>query len=236
MAKQISVDISRVGMSGPRSPRPPPFVRETRAPPAVRTTVRRRWSPTCACARTAATTSRSPHVSGSSSSRMSGAGAKRRASCVRSIRWCSSTPSPTRERVAAAERSTGLHDAIVVGGAEIGEMPIALAVMDFTFLGGSMGSVVGEKFYPRRRAGDRPADAAGVGRRLGRRPYAGGRAVADADGQDRGGSGRAAGGGAALRSVLAHPTTAGSPRASPLSVTSSSPSPVRCSRSRDPGW
>jgi acetyl-CoA carboxylase carboxyl transferase beta subunit len=51
------------------------------------------------------------------------------------------------DRLEAAERSTGLHDAILVGQAEIGEMPIALAVMDFTFLGGSMGSVVGEKFY-----------------------------------------------------------------------------------------
>src|SRR4029079_18208697 len=34
-----------------------------------------------------------------------------------------------------------------VGAATIGEMPVALAVMDFTFLGGSMGSVVGEKFW-----------------------------------------------------------------------------------------
>jgi acetyl-CoA carboxylase carboxyl transferase subunit beta len=51
------------------------------------------------------------------------------------------------DRIEAAERATGLRDAILVGQAEIGEMPISLAVMDFTFLGGSMGSVVGEKFY-----------------------------------------------------------------------------------------
>ena len=51
------------------------------------------------------------------------------------------------ERLTAAERQTGLHDAMVVGAAEIGGMPVALAVMDFTFLGGSMGSVVGEKFF-----------------------------------------------------------------------------------------
>jgi acetyl-CoA carboxylase carboxyl transferase beta subunit len=54
---------------------------------------------------------------------------------------------PYSERLAAAERQTGLHDAMLVGAAEIGGMPVALAVMDFTFLGGSMGSVVGEKFF-----------------------------------------------------------------------------------------
>jgi acetyl-CoA carboxylase carboxyl transferase beta subunit len=54
---------------------------------------------------------------------------------------------PYQERIAAAERSTGLRDAILVGEARIGDMTLALAVMDFTFLGGSMGSVVGEKFY-----------------------------------------------------------------------------------------
>jgi acetyl-CoA carboxylase carboxyl transferase subunit beta len=54
---------------------------------------------------------------------------------------------PYPERLAAAERGTGLHDAVLVGGAEIGELPVAVAVMDFTFLGGSMGSVVGEKVF-----------------------------------------------------------------------------------------
>jgi acetyl-CoA carboxylase carboxyl transferase beta subunit len=54
---------------------------------------------------------------------------------------------PYPERLEAAERSTGLRDAMLAGQAEIGEMPISLAVMDFTFLGGSMGAVVGEKFY-----------------------------------------------------------------------------------------
>ena len=54
---------------------------------------------------------------------------------------------PYLERIAAAERSTGLRDAVLVGEAQIGDMAVALAVMDFTFLGGSMGSVVGEKVY-----------------------------------------------------------------------------------------
>ncbi len=54
---------------------------------------------------------------------------------------------PYPERLDAAERATGMHDAVLVGQAAIGEMPVALVVMDFTFLGGSMGSVVGEKFW-----------------------------------------------------------------------------------------
>ena len=54
---------------------------------------------------------------------------------------------PYPERITEAERKTGLRDAVLVGSAEIGELPVALAVMDFTFLGGSMGSVVGEKVF-----------------------------------------------------------------------------------------
>jgi acetyl-CoA carboxylase carboxyl transferase beta subunit len=54
---------------------------------------------------------------------------------------------PYPERLTAAERQTGLRDAVLVGSAEIGGLPVALVVMDFTFLGGSMGSVVGEKFF-----------------------------------------------------------------------------------------
>lgn len=43
------------------------------------------------------------------------------------------------------KKSTGLKDAVVTGLAAMNHHPIALGVMDFTFLGGSMGSVVGEK-------------------------------------------------------------------------------------------
>jgi acetyl-CoA carboxylase carboxyl transferase subunit beta len=53
---------------------------------------------------------------------------------------------PYPDRLAAATGATGLRDAAVVGAAALGGTPIALAVMDFSFLGGSMGSVVGEKF------------------------------------------------------------------------------------------
>ena len=51
-----------------------------------------------------------------------------------------------KERLAEAEIATGLGDAMVIGRAEIERLPCALAVMDFSFMGGSMGSVVGEKF------------------------------------------------------------------------------------------
>jgi len=43
------------------------------------------------------------------------------------------------------QKSTGLKDAVLTGICKIGEHRAALGVMDFGFLGGSMGSVVGEK-------------------------------------------------------------------------------------------
>ena len=43
------------------------------------------------------------------------------------------------------QKSTGLKDAVITGVCKIGEYRAALGVMDFKFLGGSMGSVVGEK-------------------------------------------------------------------------------------------
>jgi acetyl-CoA carboxylase carboxyl transferase subunit beta len=53
---------------------------------------------------------------------------------------------PYTERLAEAEMATGLGDAIVCGRAAIEGEACRLAVMDFSFMGGSMGSVVGEKF------------------------------------------------------------------------------------------
>jgi acetyl-CoA carboxylase carboxyl transferase subunit beta len=52
---------------------------------------------------------------------------------------------PYTERLAEAEVSTGLGEAMVTGEAAIEERACELAVMDFAFMGGSMGSVVGEK-------------------------------------------------------------------------------------------
>src|SRR5918911_2794767 len=53
---------------------------------------------------------------------------------------------PYTERLAEAELSTGLGEAIVIGQAAVEGRQCELAVMDFTFMGGSMGSVVGEEF------------------------------------------------------------------------------------------
>jgi len=53
---------------------------------------------------------------------------------------------PYTERLAEAELNTGLGEAMVIGQAAIEEQSCQLAVMDFSFMGGSMGRVVGEKF------------------------------------------------------------------------------------------
>src|SRR6266480_3952093 len=52
---------------------------------------------------------------------------------------------PYTERLAEAEVATGLGDAMVTGHATLDGAPFQLAVMDFAFMGGSMGRVVGEK-------------------------------------------------------------------------------------------
>jgi acetyl-CoA carboxylase carboxyl transferase beta subunit len=52
---------------------------------------------------------------------------------------------PYTERLAEAELSTGLGEAMMIGSAAIEGQSCELAVIDFSFMGGSMGSVVGEK-------------------------------------------------------------------------------------------
>ncbi|HZQ66403.1 MAG TPA: acetyl-CoA carboxylase carboxyltransferase subunit beta [Gaiellaceae bacterium] len=59
------------------------------------------------------------------------------------------------ERLAEAELKTGQGDALVAGRAEIDGQACELSIMDFAFMGGSMGSVVGEKFV---RACERAAE------------------------------------------------------------------------------
>ncbi len=49
------------------------------------------------------------------------------------------------DRLRELTEKTGLTDAVKTGLGQINGHPIALGVMDFRFLGGSMGSVVGEK-------------------------------------------------------------------------------------------
>jgi len=50
-----------------------------------------------------------------------------------------------RDRIPEAIRKTSLHDAARWGTGTIDGKPAVVAAMDFTFIGGSMGSVVGEK-------------------------------------------------------------------------------------------
>jgi acetyl-CoA carboxylase carboxyl transferase beta subunit/acetyl-CoA carboxylase carboxyl transferase alpha subunit len=50
-----------------------------------------------------------------------------------------------RDRLERARRETGLNEAVVTGTARINGRDCVLAVFDFGFMGGSMGSVVGEK-------------------------------------------------------------------------------------------
>ena len=49
------------------------------------------------------------------------------------------------DRLAGAQQATGMRDAAVWGVGVLGGSPVALCVMDFAFMGGSMGAVVGEK-------------------------------------------------------------------------------------------
>jgi acetyl-CoA carboxylase carboxyl transferase subunit beta len=50
-----------------------------------------------------------------------------------------------KERLKENQKKSGLKEAVVSGDALIKGYPVSLAVMDFSFMGGSMGSVVGEK-------------------------------------------------------------------------------------------
>jgi len=49
------------------------------------------------------------------------------------------------DRIKESQSGTGLRDGVVTGICSVNSMPLALAVLDFRFMGGSMGSVVGEK-------------------------------------------------------------------------------------------
>lgn len=50
-----------------------------------------------------------------------------------------------RARLQKSQKATGLLDAIIVGEGKLGGRPLLIAAMEFNFMGGSMGSVVGEK-------------------------------------------------------------------------------------------
>jgi acetyl-CoA carboxylase carboxyl transferase subunit beta len=50
-----------------------------------------------------------------------------------------------RDRIKATMQKTGREDALICGRGEIDRIPVILSLLDFSFMGGSMGSVVGEK-------------------------------------------------------------------------------------------
>ncbi len=49
------------------------------------------------------------------------------------------------DRLKTAQEETGMRDGLLAGVASLGGKPVSVAIMDFFFMGGSMGSVVGEK-------------------------------------------------------------------------------------------
>nr|YP_009948504.1 acetyl-CoA carboxylase carboxyltransferase beta subunit [Berchemia lineata]QOH97685.1 acetyl-CoA carboxylase carboxyltransferase beta subunit [Berchemia lineata]WRM54092.1 acetyl-CoA carboxylase subunit [Phyllanthus cochinchinensis] len=52
---------------------------------------------------------------------------------------------PYKNRIDSYQRKIGLTDAVQTGTGQLNGIPVAVGVMDFQFMGGSMGSVVGEK-------------------------------------------------------------------------------------------
>jgi acetyl-CoA carboxylase carboxyl transferase subunit beta len=52
---------------------------------------------------------------------------------------------PYHERLVSAQKSSGYDEAVIVGTCKLDGIPVALGVMVFDFIGGSMGSVVGER-------------------------------------------------------------------------------------------
>uniref|UniRef100_A0AAU6ND53 Acetyl-coenzyme A carboxylase carboxyl transferase subunit beta, chloroplastic n=1 Tax=Ivesia arizonica var. saxosa TaxID=670305 RepID=A0AAU6ND53_9ROSA len=52
---------------------------------------------------------------------------------------------PYKDRIDSYQKNTGLTEAVQTGTGQLNGIPVAIGVMDFQFMGGSMGSVVGEK-------------------------------------------------------------------------------------------
>lgn len=51
-----------------------------------------------------------------------------------------------KDRIAAAQKSTGETDALIVVKGNLESLPVVVSAFEFKFMGGSMGSVVGERF------------------------------------------------------------------------------------------
>ena len=88
------------------------------------------------------------------------------------------------DQLKGTTRKVGPGDAYRAGTATIGGITCEVGFFVFEFMGGSMGSVVGEKITRQFERARRPQAAGDPVLRLGRRAHAGGRAVAHADGED----------------------------------------------------
>lgn len=51
-----------------------------------------------------------------------------------------------RDRITQAQKTTGENDALLAMQGKVNDLPVVVVAFDFSFMGGSMGSVVGEKF------------------------------------------------------------------------------------------
>ena len=51
-----------------------------------------------------------------------------------------------KDRISVAQKSTGEKDALIVVKGKVNNIPVIAAAFEFSFIGGSMGAVVGEKF------------------------------------------------------------------------------------------
>nr|YP_010389610.1 acetyl-CoA carboxylase beta subunit [Chesneya acaulis]UPT34355.1 acetyl-CoA carboxylase beta subunit [Chesneya acaulis] len=59
--------------------------------------------------------------------------------------WEEEEDKPYLDRLSYYQNKTGLSEAVQTGTGQINGIPVAIAIQDFNFLGGSMGSIVGEK-------------------------------------------------------------------------------------------
>ena len=97
------------------------------------------------------------------------------------------TAASIRSGSSAALEETGETDALVVMQGSIKSMPLVLAAFEFEFMGGSMGSVVGERFVRGVRVAYENRVPFVCITASGRRAHAGRRQLAVPDGQDDGG-------------------------------------------------
>ena len=131
------------------------------------------------------------------------------------------------ERIVAAEKKTRLNDAAVSGTGTIGGQPASVAAMDFSFIGGSMGSVVGEVISRAvRRAVDEDRACVVISQSGGARMMEGALSLMQMA-KTSANLAVLAERGLPYVSVLTHPTTGASRRRSPCSATSTSPSRAR---------